>query len=262
MATEVAVAGLPRVRRVGFYTVIALAIVLVVFGLGELLYLGVVGWLGESALEEATQPGAGVHLFHVLTHSLFAWLLLISLAAQLRHAGREFAAGLFALLAMVTYSLGTLISGIFDPLEVVAIVLLGAAVWLNPGREGALATPLRRRALLASIPAVAGASLVVSGEVGRQVNAVGADQHAEFGHYGLMAAMAVILILAALIGSSSFSGRRLVAGLAVAGLMYMGVAAIVFPDQTSSIGVVGGVATIGAGLLYAWGAMSPQHEET
>lgn len=256
MATEVVVARPARARRISFYTVVALALGLVVFGLGELLYLGVVGWLGESALESATEPGAGMHLFHVLAHSLFAWLLLISLAVQFRHPERRFAAGVFALLGMVTYSVGTLISGIFDPLEVVAIVLLSAAVWLSPGREGATATPIHRSALLASIPIVAGATVVVVGEIGRQVNAVGADQHAEFGHYGLRAAMAVIVVLATLIGSSSISGRRLVAGLAVISLMYLGVAAILFPDQTSSPGVVWGVATIGAGLLYAWAAMS------
>jgi hypothetical protein len=262
MAIEVAAVGTSRTRRIGFYSVVVLGLALVVFGLGELVYLGIVGWLGESALEEATEPGAGQHLFHLLAHAMFVWLLLISLAVQLRHPERKFAATVFALAAMTTYSLGTLVSGIFDPLEVVAIVLLAAAVWLHPGREDAKAAPLRRRALLAAIPILAGAVGVGAAELDRQVSAVAADEHAEFGHYGLMAAMAVIIVLAAIIGSSSLTGQRLVAGLAVGSLLYIGVASILYAEQTSSFGTAWGVATIGAGFLYGWAAMAQQSTPT
>jgi hypothetical protein len=162
--------------------------------------------MGEAGLEGATEPGAGPHLFHVLAHALFAWLLLISLAVQLRHPELKFAAAVFALAAMITYSVGTLVAGIFDPLEVVAIVLLAAALWLSPGRENAKATPLHRRALLASIPIIAGGFVVAVVEAGRQLSGMSTDQHAEFGHYGLVAAMAVIVILASLIGSSALAG--------------------------------------------------------
>jgi len=262
MATEVAAVGTSRTRRIGFYIVVVLGLALVVFGLGELLYLGIVGWLGESALEEATEPGAGQHLFHLLAHALFAWLLLISLAVQLRHPERKFAASVFALAAMTTYSLGTLVSGVFDPLEVVAIVLLAAAVWLHPGRENAKAAPLHRRALLATIPIVTGAIVVAAGELVRQASAVAADEHAEFGHYGVMAAMAVIIVLASIIGSSSLTGQRLVVGLAVGSLLYVGVASTLFADQTSSLGMAWGVAAIAAGLLYGWAAMAQQSTPT
>ena len=262
MAIEVAAVGTSRNRRIGFYSVVVLGLALVVFGLGELLYLGIVGWLGESALEEATEPGAGQHLFHLLAHALFAWLLLISLAVQLRHPERKFAASVLALAAMTTYSFGTLVFGNFDPLEVVAIVLFAAAVWLHPGREDAKATPFQRRALLATIPILAGAVGVGAAELGRQVSAVVADQHAEFGHYALMAAMAVIIVLASIIGSSSLTGRRLVARLAVGSLLYIGVASVLFAEQTSSLGTAWGVAAIVAGLLYGWAAMVQQSRPT
>lgn len=262
MATEVAVVQLSRARRIWFYTVVGLALALVVFGLGELLYLGVVGWLGESAFEAATEPGAGMHLFHVLAHGLFAWILLISIAVQLRHPAQRFALSIFALAAMATYSLGTLVSGIFDPLEVVAIVLLVAAVWLNPGRGGAGVTPVYWTAFLAAVPVVVGATAVAVVEVGRQLSAVSADEHAEFGHYGLVAAMALIVVIAAFIGATSLSGRRLVAALAVASLLYIGVASILFDDQMSSLGTVWGVGALAAGLLYGWGAMGSRPEKT
>ena len=262
MTTEVAGVEVSRARRVGFYVVVFGALALVVFGLGELLLLGVVGWAGESALEEATEPGAGVHLFHLLAHALFAWLLLISLTAQLRHPGRQFAAAIFALAAMITYSLGTLVSGVFDPLEVAAIVLLAAVVWLSPGREHAEITPLRWRVLLASIPILAAGVLVVAGELGRQVSGGATDEHAEFGHHGLMAAMAVIVILAALIGSTSLPGRRLVACLTVGSLVYLAVASILFSNQVSSLGVAGGLLALAMGLLYGWGALSERQSVT
>jgi hypothetical protein len=262
MATEVAVAGVSRARRVGFYVAVVAALALVVFGLGELLFLGVVGWAGESALEEATEPGAGVHLFHLLAHALFAWLLLISLAAQLRHPERQFAAAVFALAAMITYSLGTLMSGVFDPLELAAIVLFAAVLWLSPGREHAEITPLRRRTLFASIPILATGVMVVVAEVGRQVSGGTTDEHAEFGHYGLMAAMAVIVILAALIGSSSLMGRRLVAWLTVGCLLYLAVASMLFSIQVSSLGVAGGVVALAMGVFYGWGALSDRRSIT
>ena len=262
MTTEVAAVGTSQARSIAFYTVVTLALLLVVFGLGELFYLGIVGWLGESALEEATEPGAEKHLFHVVSHAMFAWLLLISLAVQLRHPERKFAASVFALAAMTTYSLGTLISGIFDPLEVVAIVLLTAALWLHPGREVARATPFQRRAVLATIPTLAGVVAVGATELGQQVSGVAADQHAEFGHYGLMAAIAGMVVLAALCGSSSLTGRRLVAGLAVGSLVYIGIASILFAEQTSSLGTAWGAVAIAAGLLYGWAALARQSKAT
>jgi hypothetical protein len=256
MATEVAIVGTSRARRVGFYIAVVLALALIVFGLGELLYLGIVGWLGESALEAATEPGAGPHLFHIHAHALFAWLLLITLAAQLRHPEQRVAAAVFGLAAMITYSLGTLVSGNFDPLEAVAILLLLAVFWLNPGREAATAAPFHKRALLASIPILAGGLVVAVVEVRRQVSGLTTDQHVEFGHHALVATLAVIVALAAVFGSSSLTGRRLVAGLAVGGLLYIGVASVLFPDHVSSLAVLGGVATIAAAVIYGWGAIT------
>ena len=262
MTTEVATVGTSRTRRIGFHSAVVLSLALVVFGLGEVFYLGILGWLGGSALEQATEPGAGQHLFHLLAHSLFAWLLLISLAVQLRHPERKFAASVFALAATTTYSLGTLVSATFDPLEAVAIILFIAVVWLSPGRERATTKPFHQRALLASIPIVAGGIVLVVSEIDRQLSAFGSDQHAEFGHYSLIASIAAIVVLAALIGSSSLTGRGLIAGLAVGGLLYIGVASILYAEQTSSLGTAWGVAAIAAGLLYRWAAMAQQTTPT
>jgi len=196
-----------------------------------------------------------MHLFHVLAHAWFAWLLLISLAVQFRCPTQKIAPSVFALAAMAAYSMGTYMSGIFDPLEVVAIVLLVAVVWLCPGREEASVTPVHSTALLSAIPVIVGATVIVVVEVGRQLSAVSADEHAEFGHYGMVAAMAVIVVIAAFIGATSLSGRRLVAAMAVASLVYVGVASILFEDQMSSLGTAWGMGAIAAGILYGWGAV-------
>ena len=98
--------------------------------------------------------------------------------------------------------------------------------------------------------------MVVVAEVGRQVSGGTTDQHAEFGHYGLMAAMAVIVVLAALIGSTALAGRRLVAWLTVGSLVYLAVASMLFSNQASSLGAAGGVAALAMCLLYGWGALS------
>jgi hypothetical protein len=236
--------------------VVVAALALVGFGLGELLFIGIVGWLGESALEEATEPGAGVHLFHLLGHALFAWLLLICVAVQLRHPERRFAAAVFALAAMVAYSLGTLVSGIFDPLEVAAIVLFAVMIWLSPGREIASALSFHRLALVVSVPILVGAVVITIGELNRQVSGMSSDAHVEFGHHGLMAAIAATIVLAVVIGSSSLTGRRLVAGLASGSLVYLGAASMLFPDQTSSLGTVGGALAVIVGFAYGSMALS------
>jgi hypothetical protein len=163
---------------------------------------------------------------------------------------------------MVTYSLGTLVSGVFNPLEVAAIVLLAGVLWLSPGREYAEIAPIRRRALLASIPILAAGVLVVVAEVGRQVSGGANDEHAEFGHYGLMAAMAMIVVLAALIGSTSLRGRRLVAWLTEGSLVYLAVASLLFSNQVSSLGVAGGAVALAMGLVYGWGAFSERQSVT
>jgi len=256
MATRVASIEASSARRIGYYASVVAGLALVVFGLGELLFLGVVGWLGESALEEATEPGAGVHLFHLVAHALFAWLLLICLVVQVRRPQRWFAAAVFAFAAMIIYSSGTLIAGIFDPLEAVAIVVLGAVAWLNPGREGARAAPLHRKALVAAIPLLVGAEVFAVGEINEQVSGVSSDPHVEFGHYGLMAAIATISVVAALIGSSSLTGRRLVAGLASGSVTYLGILSLLFSDQTSSLGTVGGVLAIVVGFAFGLIALS------
>jgi hypothetical protein len=77
-----------------------------------------------------------------------------------------------------------------------------------------------------------------------------------------MAAMAVIVVLAALIGSTSLPGRRLVAWLTVGSLVYMAVASMLFSNQASSLGVAGGVAALAMGLLYWWGALSERQSIT
>jgi len=109
---------------------------------------------------------------------------------------------------------------------------------------------------------LAGVVAVGATELGQQVSGVAADQHAEFGHYGLMAAIAGMVVLAALCGSSSLTGRRLVAGLAVGSLVYIGIASILFAEQTSSLGTAWGAVAIAAGLLYGWAALARQSKAT
>jgi hypothetical protein len=98
--------------------------------------------------------------------------------------------------------------------------------------------------------------------MGRQVSTGTTDEHAEFGHYGLMAAMAVIVALAALVGSTSLRGRRLVAWLTVGSLAYLAVASMLFSNQTSSLGVAGGAVALAMGVLYGWGALSDRRSVT
>lgn len=255
MTTESAGLTVSRDRRIGFYALVMFTLALVIFGLGELLAFGVVGWFGAATLEEVF-PGAAPHRFHSLAHALFAWFLVISVVVQLRRPETKLAPAVFALVAMLAYTIGNVISGVFDPLEAVAIAAFLGMVWLHPGRGGLSLTPFNRRALLASIPILAGAAVVMVSELGRQLSGVAADPHVVFGHYALMGMMAVILVLAVLAGSSSLVGSRIVAGLASGGIVYLGVASVLFPREVSSLGGAAGVAAVAAGLIFGLGALS------
>ncbi|MEE8406533.1 MAG: hypothetical protein V3S32_05235 [Acidimicrobiia bacterium] len=69
-----------------------------------------------------------------------------------------------------------------------------------------------------------------------QLTGFSTDPHVEMGHHGAMAALALILTLAAILGASSLPGSRAVA--------LLGIASIVFADYASSLATVGGMAAI------------------
>jgi len=248
-------AAAPRWRGPAFIVATVAGLALVVVGLGEILLFGVVGWLDRATLESVI-PGGDLHRVHGLGHGLLAWIIGLSVLGQAWRPSSRFALAVLGLVAICVYTAATLVSGIFDGLELVGIAAFVALVWLHPGRESASFSPIRPRALLAASPLVLGAAVLAVVEVGRQLSGASTDVHVAIGHYALMGAMAVVIAVAAVIGSTSLSGARVAGWLAVGGTIFIGLAWIVFPDSASSLGAAGGAAAGVAAAAYGWGLLT------
>lgn len=255
MTVQTAPIAVSRKRRIGFWVTVGITLVLVVFGLAEILFYGVVGWLGDSTIEQFF-PGDAIHRFHGLGHSLVTWLLLASVAVQLWRPERRYAPAVYALIVLCVYTFMDIISGMFDPLEAVGIAALAFMAWLHPGRDAGSLKPIKTRSVVLSAPLVVGGVVLATMGVVDQVSAPVGEPHAAIGHYGDMAALALIIAIGALVGTTSLTGSRFVAGLTLGATTYIGVASIVYPGYSSSPGVTVGLLIILAGVPYAWAAMA------
>ena len=102
--------------------------------------------------------------------------------------------------------------------------------------------------LVVSVAAAAVVFTVAVVAIGRQIG--GTDAAAQANWWADYAEHVSLLAVAALIASSGRPGWRILAGLAAAAWMYLGVVAVfLLPDHTASWGVLGGLLGIGVGLV-------------
>jgi len=239
----------PRWRPSRFALALGFILLLVVVGLGELLFFGVAAWL-DPAMLESLFPGAEAHRMHGIGHGIVAWTIALCTVVQLWRARERFAPAVLGLVAISIYTLAALLSVTFSGLEVVGIVAFAALVWLHPARQGASVLPIRPVTLVASVPLVAAGFILGATELQQQLAGTAADEHVVFGHYGIMATLAATGAAAALIASTSLPGARTTGWLAVVGIVAFGVASILFPASTSSLGVGPGVILLAAAMAF------------
>jgi hypothetical protein len=239
----------PRWRPSSFAIALGLTMLLVVFGLGELLVFGLVAWLDPATLE-GMFPGAELHRMHGIGHGIVAWTIALCAVVQLWGGRERLAPAVLGLVAIALYTIAALLSGTFFGLEVVGIAAFAALVWLHPARIGATVRPIRTFTLAASIPLVAGGLVLGATELQRQLAGSAADEHVVFGHYGIMATLAAMGAVGALLASTSLPGARTAGWLAVAGAVAFAVASILYPGSTSSLGVGPGVILVIAATAF------------
>ena len=87
-------------------------------------------------------------------------------------------------------------------------------------------------------------------QVGLQISGVEADPHWAGSHYQFVGEFGIHLIFLGLVSSTAFTGRRVTAWMAGISALLMGTASIVYPDQTSSLGIVWGAALAVWGLAF------------
>lgn len=248
-----------RWRAIGFYAAVGLGLLLVAFGLGELLFLGFAGWLGADVLDDL-YPGASIHRVHILGHAIVAWMLALCLLAQAVRPRTSFATSVLALAIIVIYTAASLVSGVFSGLELVGIAALAAMVWLHPTRRATALLPVRPASLLLAAPLAVGAAIYAATQIGTQLAASSSEPHAMFGHYGIMGGLAAMVAIGALLGSSSLGGAPVSGLLAAGGALAFGVASIVFPSSASSLGMALGFGVAAAALATAAGTVVARHD--
>ncbi len=240
-----------------------------VFALAVLVTLGLAGLIGLMVvlmnlspdllpgpfgqMTHGTEPH---HRIHDLTFGFLFVPTVVGMLAQLRRPSKNVAGQLMALIPWVGLLLAAVLSDAFvrvilvNPSRSVATVTLIAALLHPTGRDFFRSFSLSRvdwvmlaLVVIAAVPLLAFASTSI--ELQRTVP----DDHAGMGHYGFMAAFGFTVIGVGLLASLRPDGWRLTAW--VAGLLpaLLGVASVMYPDASSSLGPVWALAAI------AWGAV-------
>jgi hypothetical protein len=239
----------PRWRPSRFALSLGFALLVVVIGLGEVLVFGFAAWL-DPAMLEAVYPGAEPHRMHAIGYGIWAWTVALCAVVQLWRGRERLAPAVLGLVAISNYTLAALLSGTFSGLEVAGIAAFAALVWVHPARTGSHVLPIRPLTLAVSVPLIAGGVILGATELQRQLAGSAADEHVVFGHYGIMAILAATVAAGALIASTSLPGARTTGWLAVAGAVAFGVASILFPGSTSSLGLGLGVILVIAATAF------------
>ena len=234
-----------------------------IFAFFVLVTLGWAGVIGLMVFLMILQPGfMGMahgtephHRVHDLTYGLLFATAVVGLLAQLRRSSKNVAGMLMALIPWVGLLLAAVLStdaGVIRSAERMSVALLTVIVaLLHPtGRDFFRSFSVSRvnRVMLALVIIAAVPLLVfASSNIGLQRTVP--DDHANMGHYGFMAAFSFTVIGVGLLASLRPDGWRLSAW--VAGLLpaLLGLASLVFPDASSSLGLVWALAAI------AWGAV-------
>jgi hypothetical protein len=195
-----------------------------------------------------------VHRFHEIAWGVIEGIILFAaLAVQIRRRHRKVGhiqqvmAGAIALIAvMVT-------GRMFDPFTGVFILLVGVLLFLHPARRDVFRTARSVDGKLTTLSLVAAVPLwaYAFNEISRHLTAPAGDPHADPAHYAGTAAAAIAIPLAGLVASFRTPGSRLSLWCTGLGAITLGAAGIVFPDQSSSIGIIWGTAAVTWGITFS-----------
>lgn len=238
------------------------------FALAVLITLGLAGFnglmVGLMALRlDFLLPGPFAQMAHFTeashrTHDLtFAFIFVptvVGLFVQLRRPSKNVAGQLMAIIPLIglvlTFVLTSNTNVLQPPWIMVGVPALIAIVLHPAGRDFFSSFSVARinRVMLALV-IIAGVPLLVFASTNIRLQGTVTDPHSAPGHYGFMAAFAFTVIGAGVLASLRPDGWRLAAW--VTGLLptLLGLTSLMYPDATSSLGMVWALAAI------AWGAM-------
>jgi hypothetical protein len=234
------------------------------FALAVLITLGLAGLIGLMVflmqvlggflgMAHFTEPQ---HRTHDLTYGFLFTTAVVGLLAQLRRPARNVAGMLMALLPWAGLLLAAVLStdaGVIRSAErmLVAAGTVGA-VLLHPARREFLRSfsVSRINQVMLALVIIAAVPLVAFAFTNIGLQGTVPDDHAVMGHYGFMAAFGFTVIGVGLLASLRPDGWRLTAWLAGILPALLGLASMVYPDASSSLGLAWALAAIAWGVVF------------
>lgn len=228
---------LATLRRGAFYAAVLGALALYAAMVGEMLTFVFVGWFEEP----------GVHHFHELGLFGLIWLGILGLAVQLYRPDERVNAVLASVLVMVPLAVIAVSSN--SPIAMMPILfgVVGlVVVVLHPAGRSLVGftRDVRGNRALGGLLAVAALPLLAYAGDQLVSQYTVADDHATFVHYGGMAVVAGFILVMGLLAAVRSRDRRFAAWSAGVAAGYLGLAAVLYPGQPSSPGVLWGTLAI------------------
>jgi hypothetical protein len=233
------------------------------FALAVLVTLGLAGLIGLMTflmillggflgMAHFTEPS---HRIHDLTYGFLFATAVVGLLAQLRRPLKNVAGMLMALIPWVGLLLAAILStdpGVIRSAErmLVAAGTVAAAL-LHPARGDFFRSFISRvNWVMLALVLIAAVPLLPFAATNLGLQRAVTDEHAAMGHYGFMAAFSFTVIGVGLLASLRPIGWRLTAW--VAGLLpaLFGLASLLLPDASSSLGLGWALAAIAWGALF------------
>ena len=214
-------------------------------GIGTFAFPSLVAaWFGVGGRE--------IHRVHDLSWGALAGLLIaLPFLLQARRPETKPAVMQGAAAAGLGLTLGWALSGqyIGALLPIVVTVLLW---WFHPSRGQSMRLGGRPEPIMGAFTVLAAIPLVIYAfdQASIQRVCVQGNPHCDELHYGSMAALCLALPLVALVASFRTPGWRIVARLAAAAAVVLGLASLLFPGLESSLGTSWGGVTIAGGVLF------------
>jgi hypothetical protein len=236
-----------------------------IFALAVLLALGIAGLIGLMVLMMQLQPGfMGMahftdprHRVHDLTFGFLVGVAGVGLLAQLRRPSKNVAGMLMALIPWVGLLLAGVLSTdvyrvmVINPSRSVATVTVITALLHPTGRDFFRSFSVSRvNWVMLALVIIAAVPLFGFTFTNIGLQGTVPDEHAAMGHYGFMAAFGFTVTGVGLLASLRPEGWRVPAW--IAGLLpaLLGLASLLYPDNSSSLGLVWALAAIAWGVVF------------
>lgn len=235
-----------RKRQVGFYITVGLLSLLLIAFTGFMIPIlpsVIIGWFNPDLF--------GIHQLHEMNGGgAITWLILAGMLLQLHHPERKVAALQMANLVIFSTIVVSLVAGTFSFPSIIFLVFTVTAAYLHPKRQEMLRFGRPGLPELLALVALAAVPLIIYAVNHINLQWIAVDEHAELTHYGMMANMAVTLILVGLLASFKTIGWPVPAWGAGFLAIVFGLTSVVFPEQSSSVGLLWGILAIVWGLIF------------